>query len=31
MVLGRSAVQPPAPSGDTYPPGCLLGSQAQGG
>jgi LCP family protein required for cell wall assembly len=23
MVLGRSAVQPPAPSGDTYPPGCL--------
>ena len=26
MVLGRSAVQPPAPSGDTYPPGCLLGS-----
>jgi LCP family protein required for cell wall assembly len=31
MVLGRSAVQPPAPSGDTYPPGCLLGSPAQGG
>jgi LCP family protein required for cell wall assembly len=28
MVLGRSAVQPPAPSGDTYPPGCLLGSPA---
>ena len=26
MVLGRSAVQPPAPSGDTYPPGCLLGN-----
>jgi len=26
MVLGRSAVQPPAPTGDTYPPGCLLGS-----
>jgi polyisoprenyl-teichoic acid--peptidoglycan teichoic acid transferase len=25
MVLGKSAVQPPAPSGDTYPPGCLLG------
>ena len=24
-------VQPPAPSGDTYPPGCLLGSSAQGG
>jgi polyisoprenyl-teichoic acid--peptidoglycan teichoic acid transferase len=28
MVLGRSAVQPPAPSGDTYPPGCLLGNPA---
>ena len=26
MVLGKSAVQPPAPTGDTYPPGCLLGS-----
>jgi LCP family protein required for cell wall assembly len=26
MVLGRSALQPPAPSGDTYPPGCLLGN-----
>jgi LCP family protein required for cell wall assembly len=26
MVLGRSAVQPPAPTGDTYPPGCLLGT-----
>ncbi len=25
MVLGRSAAQPPAPSGDTYPPGCLVG------
>jgi len=25
MVLGKSAVQPPAPSGDTYPPGCLIG------
>jgi polyisoprenyl-teichoic acid--peptidoglycan teichoic acid transferase len=23
MVLGRSAPQPPAPTGDTYPPGCL--------
>jgi LCP family protein required for cell wall assembly len=23
MVLGKSAPQPPAPSGDTYPPGCL--------
>jgi polyisoprenyl-teichoic acid--peptidoglycan teichoic acid transferase len=26
MVLGKSAPQPPAPSGDTYPPGCLVGS-----
>jgi LCP family protein required for cell wall assembly len=26
MVLGKSAVQPPAPSGDTYPPGCRYGS-----
>jgi polyisoprenyl-teichoic acid--peptidoglycan teichoic acid transferase len=26
MVLGKSAVQPPAPSGDTYPPGCLFGN-----
>ena len=25
MVLGKSAPQPPAPSGDTYPPGCLGG------
>ena len=25
MVLGKSAPQPPAPSGDTYPPGCLSG------
>jgi LCP family protein required for cell wall assembly len=25
MVLGKSAAQPPAPSGDTYPPGCLVG------
>ena len=23
MVLGKSAPQPPAPSGDSYPPGCL--------
>jgi LCP family protein required for cell wall assembly len=30
MVLGRAAVQPPAPSGDTYPPGCFLGSRAPG-
>jgi len=27
MVLGKSAPQPPAPSGDTYPPGCLVGSK----
>ena len=26
MVLGKSAVQPPAPSGDTFPPGCLIGT-----
>jgi LCP family protein required for cell wall assembly len=26
MVLGKSAPQPPAPSGDSYPPGCLIGS-----
>ena len=25
MVLGKSAPQPPAPSGDSYPPGCLTG------
>jgi LCP family protein required for cell wall assembly len=30
MVLGKSAVQPPAPSGDTYPPGCLIGSRPPG-
>ncbi len=30
MVLGRSAVQPPAPSGDTYPPGCLIGNRPPG-
>src|SRR4051794_13084376 len=23
MVLGKSAPQPPAPTGDTYPPGCI--------
>jgi LCP family protein required for cell wall assembly len=28
MVLGKSAPQPPAPSGDTYPPGCLVGSRS---
>jgi LCP family protein required for cell wall assembly len=26
MVLGKSAVQPPAPSGDTFPPGCRYGT-----
>jgi LCP family protein required for cell wall assembly len=26
MVLGKSAVQPPAPTGDTFPPGCLVGN-----
>jgi LCP family protein required for cell wall assembly len=26
MVLGKSAVQPPPPNGDTYPPGCVLGN-----
>ena len=30
MVLGKSAVQPPAPSGDTYPPGCVFGNPAPG-
>jgi LCP family protein required for cell wall assembly len=30
MVLGKSAVQPPAPSGDTYPPGCLYGTRPPG-
>jgi polyisoprenyl-teichoic acid--peptidoglycan teichoic acid transferase len=30
MVLGKSAVQPPKPSGDTYPPGCLLGTPRAG-
>jgi LCP family protein required for cell wall assembly len=30
MVLGKSAVQPPAPSGDTYPPGCIYGTRAPG-
>ena len=28
MILGKSAVQPPAPSGDTFPPGCLVGNVA---
>jgi LCP family protein required for cell wall assembly len=30
MFLGKSAVQPPAPSGDTYPPGCVFGNQLPG-
>jgi LCP family protein required for cell wall assembly len=30
MVLGRSAPQPPAPSGDTYPPGCFIGARPPG-
>jgi LCP family protein required for cell wall assembly len=30
MVLGKSAVQPPAPSGDTYPPGCVYGNPKPG-
>ena len=30
MVLGKSAVQPPAPTGDTYPPGCLIGAPQAG-
>jgi hypothetical protein len=30
MILGRSAVQPPAPSGDTFPPGCLFGNVVPG-
>jgi polyisoprenyl-teichoic acid--peptidoglycan teichoic acid transferase len=30
MVLGKSAPQPPAPSGDTYPPGCFVGAREPG-
>jgi len=30
MILGKSAVQPPAPSGDTFPPGCLIGNVTPG-
>jgi polyisoprenyl-teichoic acid--peptidoglycan teichoic acid transferase len=30
MVLGKSAVQPPGPTGDTYPPGCLIGTPRGG-
>jgi polyisoprenyl-teichoic acid--peptidoglycan teichoic acid transferase len=30
MVLGKSAPQPPPPSGDTYPPGCLVGNTPTG-
>jgi LCP family protein required for cell wall assembly len=25
MVTGKSAIQPPPPNGDTYPPGCFVG------
>lgn len=25
MVTGKSAIQPPPPNGDTYPPGCFIG------
>jgi LCP family protein required for cell wall assembly len=25
MITGKSAVQPPPPNGDTYPPGCFVG------
>jgi len=25
MVLGKSAPQRPAPTGDSYPPGCRIG------
>src|SRR3989440_3556287 len=25
MITGKSAVQPPPPNGDTYPPGCFIG------
>ncbi len=31
MVLGKSAPQPPAPSGDTYPPGCFVEARPPGG
>jgi LCP family protein required for cell wall assembly len=31
MMLGKSAVQPPAPSGDTFPPGCLYGNTVPAG
>jgi LCP family protein required for cell wall assembly len=30
MVLGKSAIQPPAPSGDSFPPGCLTGNVVPG-
>ena len=30
MVLGKSAVQPPPPNGDTYPPGCVFGNSPPG-
>jgi LCP family protein required for cell wall assembly len=31
MVLGKSAPQPPPPSNETFPPGCLIGKQFTGG
>jgi LCP family protein required for cell wall assembly len=30
MVLGKSAPQPPAPSNETYPPGCFVGNKLPG-
>src|SRR5919201_619218 len=30
MILGRSAPQPPAPTGDTFPPGCFVGAHVPG-
>jgi polyisoprenyl-teichoic acid--peptidoglycan teichoic acid transferase len=30
MVLGKAAPQPPAPTGDTFPPGCFVGSHLPG-
>ncbi len=30
MVLGKSAIQPPPPKGDTYPPGCFVGNHPPG-
>jgi LCP family protein required for cell wall assembly len=30
MLLGKAAPQPPAPTGDTFPPGCFVGSHLPG-